>query len=415
MSLKNLPIAGICLLLCACFYEPEDPNQSGPYPDTDDALGLRATTLFDDRSQISTVPGSYEWWNFFAAESGGYDGENVSISTIFNPADLFNLDYRKAVYDWRRDPENLSAPDPLDYPLLQINVTQGEKKLFSTIAVPEGTATEFSHQEAYGRFYTETRESSFRGYYDENGLKTFEVIINAVDTFTRRTLEARVIFKEEAPGFTIDNQGLYGMIKGGAGRHHWQSSIGFPRTQAEILIRTERGKEILNHRFQDGTGLADHMWGEGLLGDVLKSWYWGKVDLGDDGILIYVYLTPRYESDEQRPYGRVFLISPQGGLPELIEVSSMNVLASHKGSSGLTFNSHFRLALVGGGFVEVQFGNPAVEDWPFQVAGPSQVDILIPGIVEKSDQAGIGEFLSQKEIDAPLFQILYGLLKLSQI
>lgn len=414
MSLKYLPLAGVCLLLCACFYQPEDPNPTDPYPDTDDALGLREATLHDDRSQISTVPGSYEWWNFFAAESGGYAEENVSISTIFNPADLFNLDYRKAVYDWRRDPENHSAPNPLDYPLLQINVTQGDKKLFSTIAVPEGTATEFSKEEAFGRFYTETRESRFQGYYDENGVKTFEVTINAVDTLTRRTLEAQITFKADAPGFTIDGQGLYGMIEGGAGRHHWQSSIGFPRTQSEILIRSAQGKEILNHRFENGTGLADHMWGEGLLGDVLKSWYWGKIDLGDDGILIYVYLTPRLENDNQRPYGRVFLIPREGGLPELIEVSSMDILATHKGTSGLAFNSHFRLALVGGGFVDVQFGDPAVEDWPFQITGPSQVDVMIPGVVEKHDQAGIGEFLSQKEIDAPLFQILYRLLKLSQ-
>lgn len=189
----RLPLLVVFSFLSGCFYQPIEPADAEPFPEIDDALGLGEVSLLDDASKLSTTPGSYEWWNFFAAENGGYGDEAVSISTIFNPADLFNLEYRRAVYEWRKNPESMLAPDPRDYPLLQINVTQGDKKLFSTINVPSGTITEFPKDRAFGLVESGGLESSFTGYYDEQGVKTFEVKIDALDTFTKRRLQAEII------------------------------------------------------------------------------------------------------------------------------------------------------------------------------------------------------------------------------
>lgn len=394
-------------------YSPLPRSADSDLPPTDSASGLRPTTLQDDASKISSEPGSYEWWNFFASEQGGYDQDNLSISMIFNPADLFNADYRRAVFRWRSNPERYPVPDPFEYSLLQLNVTVGSRKLFTRIKNPKGTVTEFSKERPYGKFTSGDNECSFNGYLDENGIKTYEVKINQWDMLRLKRLEANIIFRERSSGFTIDGQGMYGRIPGGAGLHHWQSSLGYPETEGTVIIHRPGPLPDFKRRFKGGTGLADHMWGQGLCGDMLHSWYFGKIELDENGTLVYVYLTPAKNVKNAEPYGHVFLIPGHGGLPGVFEIVSMDMSGKRTGRFRLDYYSRLKMGLPDNGKIDVKFGDPAVEDWPFQVVGPSVVSIDIPGKITREKIPGIGEYLQQDKIDDPVFRVLYAMLNLA--
>lgn len=362
----------------------------------EEKVGIRQVTLADEVSRLSDEPGSYEWWNFFAFDSSG----DLGISMIFLSANLWDVDYRNATYAYRDNPEGVTKPVPGDYYLLQLNVTQGGRKVFSTMRNPPGTTAEFFPDEPRGRI----GQSTFSGSLD-NGFKVFQVHIDSPDLNNLLRLEVEVEFRESAPGFTVDGSGLYGRIPGGS-RHQWEWPLGYPETNGTIKITDRAGAVLLDRSFTGG-GYTDHMWGEGLCGDMLDSWYFGRLDLGDQGALIYVWLTPK--SDTVKPYGYVFRI-PIGQLAEALEIEDFIGTEPDRGIYGLEYFSRITMNLEGGGRVESRFGNPAGEDWPFQVAGPAVISARLPGDIEVVEQPGLGEYLWQPGIDSEEYRFMFSVL-----
>jgi hypothetical protein len=358
--------------------------------------GLRQLTLADEVSRLPDAPGSYEWWNFYAFDSSG----DLGLSMIFLSANLWDIGYRDAAYAYRENPEAVSRPVPADYFLLQLNISKGGVNIFSTMRNPPGTTAEFFPDEPRGRIGS----STFSGSLD-NGLKVFQVRIDAPDLSNLLRLEAEVEFREASPGFTVDGPGLYGRIPGGE-LHQWEWPLGYPETGGTVKITDRAGAVILDRSFTGG-GYTDHMWGEGLCGDMLDSWYFGRLDLGERGALVYVWLTPRSESTA--PYGYVFRIR-KGRPAEALEIEEFIGAEADRGSYGLDFFSLITMNLKGGGTVESRFGNPAGEDWPFQVAGPAAISARLPGDIEVTEQPGLGEYLWQPGIDSQEYRLMFSVL-----
>ena len=358
---------------------------------------VREDTLEDDASRLSDMPGSHEFWNFFAFDLNG----DLGISMIFLSANMWDVNMRNAVYTWRKDQEKSPPPGSADYFLLQLNVTKGAEKIFSSVKNPPGTKVEFSPAEPRGRI----GQSTFYGSMVKE-TKTYKVHIDAADTMNTLRLKADVEFHAASPGFAVDGAGLFGEIPGGQ-IHDWQWPIGYPQTSGTVLVTDRSGGTLLSEAFSKGGGYVDHMWGEGLLSDVLDSWYFGRIDLGSKGALVYVWLTPKLRKG--KPYGRVFRI-PWGGLAASHDIISFTGAELRTGSFGLEYYSDLSFTLAGGGAVQSIFGNPAVEDWPFQVAGPAVISVDIPGDVSVTGQPGLGEYLQQEGIDSEAYQLMFSAL-----
>lgn len=383
----------------ACGSGSEEPGWKtgfAGYP-TDGVAGVREATLEDDASGLSDEPGSHEFWNFFAFDREG----DLGISMIFLSADMWNVDYREAAYAWREDPVSHARPVPGEHFLLQLNVTKGTEKVFTTIRVPPGATAEFSSDGPQGRIGGSTFSGSLA-----DGIKTFEVSIDSPDLTNSLRLEAEVEFAALSPGFAVDGLGIFGGIPGGT-LHHWQWPIGYPLTGGSVRVTDREGAVVLEESFSGGGGYVDHMWGEGFMADMLDSWYFGRLELGEHGALIYVWLTPRDE--EVEPYGRVFRI-PRGEPAAMHQVTGFTGSDVTVNAYGLEYCRGLTFALDGGGTVSARFGDPAVEDWPFQAAGPATISAMIPGDISVSELPGLGEYLWQPGIDGETYKFLYSTL-----
>ena len=322
---------------------------------------------------------------------------DLGTSMIFLSANMWDVKMRQAAYEWKKNAGEISAPAAADYFLLQLNVTRGADKIVSTVINPPGTTVEFSRVDSRGRIGESTFSASMI-----NGVKTYKVHIDSPDTVNMLRLKADVEFKALSPGYVVDGPGLFGGIPGGS-LHDWQWPIGYPTSSGNILITDRAGEKVFGDSFSGG-GYIDHMWGEGQLSDVLDSWYFGRIDLGEKGALIYVWLTAK--SGDVKPYGSVFRIR-QGQLAVSHEIIGFSASGRRTGAYGLEYNSELVLTLDNGGVVKSRFGNPAVEDWPFQVAGPAVISADMPGDVNVSEQPGLGEYLWLPGIDSDAYKLMF--------
>lgn len=357
---------------------------------------VREATLQDDASKLPSTPGAYEWWNFFAED----EDEALSVSVIFLAADPFNVDYRRAVHAHRENPEGVPAPDPADYHLLQIAVTIDGKKEFVRLRDRPGTEVEFSTTEAYGRI----GDSSFTGSTQE-GRKQYHIVVDAEDTAGTLRLEADLALRAGAPGFTVAGDGLYRGLPGGE-THAWQFPLGRPRSEGTIRITKDDGTVVAEREVRGG-GYVDHMWGDGLAGEVIDSWHFATVDLGDDGSMVYVWLTPSKSGVE--PTGYVFRVRDDE-LARAYPIRALVPAEVREGSFDLPYDGDYTLELEEGGTVRCRFADKLGEDWPFQAAGPADFWIDIPGDVCRDEVPGVGEYLWQPGIDSEAYAEMFDLL-----
>jgi len=361
-----------CLLACA----GADP---GP---------VRPIGPGDIPSRLSDEPGSYEWFNFYAEAGDG----SASVSAIFFPANLFDCAYRKAVREWRADPAGAPKPRPADHWLLQLNVTLDGVKVFTNLRRWPGTTAEFPADEPQGRI----GDSTFEWYPSDAGGR-FHVHLDAPDMTHDSRLEGEMELEAGAPGFALADGGMYGAIPGGAA-HDWQMPLGLPRTRVTFRVVRRDGTVAVPERTFDGGGYVDHMWGRGLLGDVLDSWYFGTTPLPDGGRVLHVWLAPADPAVDS--YGWVFRVRP-GAPAEGLPIVDFAPSDSRTGGGGLPFFGDLRLGLGAAGSLRVRFGDGLGEDWPFQVSGPSRVDVDLAGDLTAGDLAGVAEHLVQAAIDDP--------------
>ncbi|MFW5740531.1 MAG: hypothetical protein ACOC1F_09215 [Myxococcota bacterium] len=376
---------GLSLPACS-----DEPASSAPQP------LIRATTLQDDASKLPSTPGAYEWWNFFAED----DDEDISVSVIFLAADPFNVDYRRAVHAHLENPDTVPAPSPSDYHLLQIAVTVDGKKKFVRLFDRPGTQVEFSTTEAYGRI----GQSTFRGSIEE-GVKTYHIEVDAKDTGDKLRFEADLVLTAGAPGFTVTGEGLYAGLPDGA-QHAWQFPIARPRSEGTIRVTNSEGEVVVDREVRGG-GYVDHMWGSGLAGNVIASWHFATVDLRDEGSMVYVWLTPAEAGAE--PTGYVFRVR-DGELASGYPIAALTSSETGMGSFDLPYDADYTLQLEGGGTVRCRFGEKLGEDWPFQVAGPANFWIDIPGDVQLNEVPGVGEYLWQPGIDSEAYAEMFDML-----
>lgn len=365
----------------------------GPRPDhrgrpTGTATGVRLLDPGDDALRLPEAPGSYEWWNFFASD----DSRGLTVSAIFLSANPWDVDYRKAVHLHRADPVATPAPDPLDFPLLQINVVRGGTKVFTTVALPPGVTTSFAEAAPEGRIGASTFTAGADGVW--------RVHLDHPDMTNWLRVKGDIEFRPGAPAFTVDGGGMWGAIPGGD-LHQWNFPVPVPTTSGHIRVENRLGVMVLDTDIAGG-GYTDHIWGEGLHDDVASAWHFGQAPLASGGKLVYVWVTPRDPEVEQ--YGRLILVRP-GAVPEVREITSMDRDGQTRGKMGLAYHDTLTLHIAGGGSVTVRWrGN--VEDWPFQVAGDAVFDIDIPGEALVTGVPGGAEYAWHEGIDDPLFRLL---------
>ncbi len=394
MRFAPISLLFVCGFLFACASATDLPL---PPPNDNTAALLRETTPADSITRICESPGSYEWWNFYA-ESFARD---ISLSAIFMPANLFDSHYRNAVRAWRVDPESAPPPAPSDHWLLQINVAVDGQKVFSNVRRwPDGD-TDFPRDEPRGRI----GDSSFV-LREEEGRHVFHVSIDAPDMTNYARLIAHLTFRAAAPGFAVAGEGLYHGLVGGAD-HDWQFPIGLPRTEGSFRVEQRDGTVLLPETAIEGDGYVDHMWGSGLLCDILDSWYFGTTPLGDGERLVHVWLQPAEDAGE--PYGYAFWLRPEHAA-RTFELTSFEPSAPREGEMGLLFHGDTRFGLEDDGFLRVRFGDDLGEDWHFQVAGPSLVDVEVPGELSRRGLAGVAEYLRQDAIDHEEYQALFAII-----
>jgi hypothetical protein len=368
---------------------PGSPATTGDRPEGTTA-GLVPTSIDDDASHLSEVPGSYEWWNFFAMDTG--PGPDLAVSVIFMPANLFDTRYRTRVHRFR-DGLDREAPSPRDFPLLQLNVMHGGRKVFTTVRHPPGCTTEFSGAQAEGRIGESTFTASVEG-----GETVFRVTLDHPDMVNLSRVRGELTFRSPDGGFALGAGGLYGAIPGGVA-HQWQFPLGLPQVHGHLRVETRSGRVKLDAELA-GTGYTDHCWGEGLLGDVVDRWYFGRVDLGDDGAVLALWLSPRVGPG----YGRVLRLRP-GRAPVVHEVHDLETAHPWRGSLGMTYCGEVTF-VVRDGRVRMRFPRRLGEDWPFQVAGEGAFDLDLAGDVVARNRPGPVEHLSQPLIDDRFFGFL---------
>ncbi|HOU54861.1 MAG TPA: hypothetical protein PLQ97_13115 [Myxococcota bacterium] len=347
---------------------------------------LRETRPEEMASRLSDDPGSYEWFNFYAESHDGHQ----SLSAIFFPANLFDCTYRKAVREWQANPDGAPRPRPSDYWLLQLNVTVDGTKVFTNLRRWPETTAEFPHDGPRGRI----GDSTFQWFPSEGGGR-FHVHLDAPDMTHDSRLLAEMDLEAAAPGFAMTGGGLYGAIPGGTD-HDWQMPIGLPRTRVTYRVVRRDGSLAVPERTFEGGGYVDHLWGKGLLGDLLESWYFGTTALPDGGRVLHLWLTPAVLG--AAPYGWVFRVRP--GMPaEALPIREFTPSEPRTGALGLPFFGDLQFGLGPAGRLRVRFGDALGEDWPFQVSGPSRVDLELPGEPALQDLPGVAEHLVQEAID----------------
>lgn len=341
-------------------------------------------------SQLSDEPGSYEWFNFYAESSDG----GTSVSAIFFPANLFDCAYRQAVRQWREHPDRVPRPRPGDYWLLQLNVAVNGTKVFTNLRRWPGTTTDFPRDSPRGRI----GDSTFQWFPTEQGGR-FHVHLDAPDMTNDARLLADMDLEAAAPGFEVAAGGLYRPIPGGMD-HRWQMPLGLPRTQVTFRVIRRDGSIAVPETTFTGGGYVDHLWGKGLLGDVLDSWYFGTTALPDGGRVLHLWLTPA--DPEVVPYGWVFRVRP-GSPAQGFPVKEFLPSNPRTGALGLAFFGDLQFGLGPAGNLRVRFGENLGEDWPFQVSGPSTVDLDLTGDLVTQDLPGVAEHLMQSAIDDPTY------------
>lgn len=375
------------------------PNEQHPIPDrvlgsepAGTATGVRLTTIDDDASRLPGAPGSYEWWNFFAMDAR--PGCDLAVSAIFMPANLFDTRYRKRVHAHREGLDD-QPPAPGDHPLLQLNLMHDGRKVFTTVRHPPGATCEFSRVHANGRI----GESTFSAGV-EDGDTVFRVHLDHPNMTNLTRLRGELAFRSPDGGLAFDGGGLYGPLAGGVA-HQWQFPLALPNTSGHLRVLDRFGRVKFESDLV-GNGYTDHCWGAGLLGDVLDRWYFGRVDLGDAGALVAIWLAPRSRSVPA--YGRVLRLRP-GRDPVLHEVLELRAVDRCRGSLGMSYFADVTFVLEQGS-VRMRFPRKLGEDWPFQVSGEGSFDIELAGDVSLQGAPGPVEHLSQPLIDDRFFGLL---------
>jgi hypothetical protein len=344
----------------------------------------------DDASRLPDAPGSYEWWNFFAQDTR--PGHDLAVSAIFMPANLFDTRYRRRVHDHRCH-RSADAPTPGRHPLLQLNVAHRGRKVFTTVRHPPGATVEWSRTEPVGRVGSSTFAAGV-----EDGETVYRLHLDHPGMTNLTRLQGELTFRSPDGGFAVGGGGLYGAVPGGAA-HQWQFPLALPQVTGRLRVVDRRGRVTFDQGLE-GVGYTDHCWGEGLLGDVLDRWYFGRVDLAGEGAVVAVWLVPHHAP----PYGRLLRIRP-GRSPVVHEVLELLTAAPRTGAMGLDFAGEVTF-VVATGAVRLVFPRRLGEDWPFQVSGDGRIDVELAGDVSVRDRAGPVEHLSHPRIDDPFFALL---------
>ena len=115
--------------------------------DSDDTTGsgVELLSLEDDVSRRTDQPGQHEWWNFLAEDASS----GLAISTIFFNGNLYDINYRIALEQFRADPQSQTAPRPGDYVPLQLNVIKDGRNVFSSVKLPPDTTANFEKERPY--------------------------------------------------------------------------------------------------------------------------------------------------------------------------------------------------------------------------------------------------------------------------
>jgi len=390
MRRRRCPWPGVVIAVCV----PAAPGCSEAATEPEPDPIVTALTARDHVTQLSDVPGSYEWWNLYAESASG----DASLSVIFLSANLFDAHYRRDVRAWQASPGESSAPRPSDAWLLQLNLTIDGKKVFTNIRQWPGATAEFSRTHPQGRI----GDSSFEAF-EEAGQTVFRIVLDAPDMTNSQRLQGQLELRAGAPGFRV-TRGMYDGIPGGD-KHHWELPLGLPLTNGTVRVVARDGSVTVPERPIVGRGYTDHMWGEGLLGDVLSSWHFGTVDVGMEGKVAYVWLTP---STPGPSHGYAFFIPP-GQMPVTRRISALPSVERREGAMGLSFDARYALELEGEGRIDVTFDEALGEDWPFQVSGETGVDIAIPRVIERVGARGVGEYLLQSGIDSEAYEKAFDL------
>jgi hypothetical protein len=377
----------------------DSDNDLGRLVDTDNTTisGVELLSLEDDVSRRSDEPGQHEWWNFLAEDASS----GLAISTIFLNGNLYDVNYRIALEQYRADPQTQTAPRPEDYVLLQLNVIKDGRKVFSSVKLPPGSTANFERERPYGYI----GNSWFEGV-EENGEHFWRVHIDSPDMFNWLRLEADLEYRDISQGCTVAGGGFFRSVPGGLG-----SGIHFPIakpvTTGHVRITNRLGKVILDEDLAGG-GHFDHIFGK-FYSDLTHSYYFGRLDLGADGGLLYFYHYPR--DPDVPPHGWLLRFLTSGRTPVAHQIETLTGSHPETGSTGLGYPAVIQMTLAGGGTARTHMERTAAsEDWPFQVTGIGHFNIHIPGDVDVTDAIGMAEYGYFDGLDDPLFRFLYSLL-----
>lgn len=350
-------------------------------------------------SRRADEPGQHEWWNFFAQD----EATGVGVSTIFLNGNMFDVDYQSAWDAYREDPGSVPAPLPSDYILLQLNVSKDDKKVFTSIKLPPETTWEFSRDRPYGRI----GDSWFEAV-EEGGEIVWRVHIDSPDMFNWLRLEADLEYRDAARAFTVADGGFFGPVPGGgeSGIHFF---VARPVVRGHVRIRDRFGKVSLDQDISGG-GHCDHVFGR-FYSDLVRSYYFGRLEQRLDGDLAYFYHFPR--QPEVPAYGWLVRIPGKPGMrPRAYAVTSLAEEAPARGDFGLDYYAEIEMQLAGGGFVRTFMERTAAsEDWPFQITGAGHFDVDVPGDVRAQGAIGLAEYGYFDGLKDPLFRFLSSLLK----
>lgn len=359
--------------------------------------GVQLLSLEDDVSRRTDGPGQHEWWNFLAEDASS----GLAISTIFLNGNLYDVNYRMALEQYRTDPQTQPAPRPGDYVLLQLNVIKDGGKVFSSVKLPPDTTASFRKDRPYGYI----GNSWFEGL-EENGEKVWRVHIDSPDMFNWLKLEADIEYRDASQGCTVAGGGFFAPVPGGLG-----SGIHFPAakpvTKGHVRITSRLGQVILDENLAGG-GYFDHLFGK-FYSDLTHSYYFGRLDLEADGALLYFYHYPR--DPDVPPHGWLLRFPTDGRTPVAHRIETLTQSQPETGSTGLGYAAVIEMALAGGGTARTYMQRTtASEDWPFQVTGIGLFNIHIPGDIDVTDAIGIAEYGYFDGLDDPLFRFLSSLL-----
>ena len=382
--------------LIAC--HGKDAVPGSPHETTPDLCPhIRLLDLDQDAARRSGEPGQHEWWNFFAQDRAS----GLGISTIFLDGNMFDVDYRVALERHRADPASHPPPDPSDYRLLQLNVHKDDRKLFSSIKLPPGAASEFDTARPYGR----VGQSWFEGR-QEGGERVWRVHIDSPDMFNLRRLEADLEYRDASHAFTVAHGGFFAPVPGGeaSGIHF---AVASPVVQGRVRITDRRGRITLDEELSGG-GHVDHIFGR-FTCDLACSYYFGRVVLEGAGEIVYFH--HYFRDPETAPHGWLVRIPTDGQMPRAHAITEVLESSPARGAFGLDYHEAIEIILDEGGTVRVFMERtPASEDWPFQITGAGRFYVDIPGDIRVEGAPGMAEYGYLDGLDNPLFRFLFSLM-----